>query len=102
MGKTKAPWRPLPEDEEPEEDEEGPGKGRDTVGVGPQSTAGRMSWGMKLSRGWRCGWKSIGLEVQSGVKSERKFVRCCVFVPGAEVVWAWGGERGGEARFWER
>ena len=48
------------------------GKGRPTVGVGPQSTEGRMMGGRKESRFCKWGAKRVGCVVHSGVRSDRK------------------------------
>lgn len=63
-GNTKAPCRPPPD-----------GKGLPTVGVGPQSTAGRISDGRKPRSVWRCGEKRMGCDEQSGVRVDRKVDR---------------------------
>jgi hypothetical protein len=53
----------------------GLGKGLATVGVGPQSVAGRMSAGRNARRALRCGAKRVGVDEHNGVNEERNFAR---------------------------
>lgn len=52
-----------------------PGKGRPTVGVGPQSTGGSIRAGKKVSKETKCGAKRMGWDVHSGVSVERNVDR---------------------------
>jgi len=61
-GNMKAPWRLPPLFV---------GNGRPTVGVGPQSTGGRMRAGRKESRDCRCGANKMGCVDVNGVNVER-------------------------------
>jgi hypothetical protein len=53
----------------------GLGKGFVSVGVGPQSAAGRMRAGRKARSALKWGAKRVGAEVQSGVREERNLAR---------------------------
>ena len=53
----------------------GLGNGLATVGVGPQSAAGRISPGRNARRAFKCGAKRVGAEVQRGVREERNLAR---------------------------
>ena len=66
-GKTK-PWRPLSRPPFP-------GKGRPTVGVGPQSTGGRIRAGRKVSNESKWGANKMGWDVHRGVNVERNVDR---------------------------
>lgn len=65
-----------------DDDDEGPlvlppdGNGLPTVGVGPQSTGGKINCGIKLNNACKCGANNDGFELHKGVSAERKFVKC--------------------------
>jgi len=67
-GKTNTPCRPLLISPFP-------GKGCPTVGVGPQSTGGKIRAGKKVSNENKWGAKRIGCDVQSSVNVERNVDR---------------------------